>query len=122
MYTLTENGLLKRIETWKMMVPLHDNSGTPFPESEIQDILEQITLQFPGMTVVNCAGYWRDSARTYKDQNFELIVDAVPSSNSESEAFFAKLKADLCDRLKQEKIYLTREEKREEFISFDEFL
>src|SRR5262245_27436553 len=95
MYKFSENGVLKSLETWKIIIPRHDNSGKPFSKQEIDSILEGITLKFPGLTMVNCAGMWTDSRETYRDENIQLIVDALPSDHSQSAEFFSKLKEEL---------------------------
>ena len=59
MYSVTESGVLKRIETWQVILPLHANSGEAFDEATIESILDHITLTFPGLTMVNCTGRWR---------------------------------------------------------------
>ncbi len=38
-------------------MPLHDNEGKPFDKSTIDSILQDISLNFPGFTIVNCIGF-----------------------------------------------------------------
>lgn len=121
MYSVTENGVLKKIETWQVIIPLHDNSGEPFEETTIESILDDITLSFPGLTMVNCTGRWRGPDRVYIDKNLQVLIDALPMSSEESASYFVGLKGDLQTRLKQEKIYVTKEVSKEEMISFQEF-
>jgi hypothetical protein len=121
MYRITENGICKTIETWSVVIPLHDNDNKPFDNSTINSILQDISLNFPGFTIVNCIGYWKDSAQVYIDKNFQILIDTIPSSVQESSNFFNSLKNKLCEVLRQQKIYITRETSKEEFLTFDEF-
>lgn len=121
MYAIQNDGVLKSIETWRVIIPLHDNNGNPFNKLTINEILQDITLKFPGFTVINCTGYWKGAEQLYVDENLELIVDTLPSSHEESTAFFYSLKSDLQARLGQEKIYICKELSKQEFLSFQEF-
>jgi hypothetical protein len=38
-YRVLDNGVLKQIETWQVVVPQHDNDGRPFEKSTIDAIL-----------------------------------------------------------------------------------
>lgn len=122
MYTLTEEGVLKNLETWQVIIPRHDNNGVAFAEESIQAILDNISLTYPGFTIVNCVGFWKDKVRIYKDENLQLIIDVFPINKADSTSYFAKLKSDLMFNLKQEKIYITCSDSKREFVSFDEFL
>jgi hypothetical protein len=121
MYKITDNGVLKTIETWSIFIPLHDNEGKPFDKSTIDSILQDISLNFPGFTIVNCIGFWKDSDQLYIDKNFQILIDALPSNIEDSSNFFNSLKEKLCALLCQEKIYVTKETTKEEFLTFDEF-
>jgi hypothetical protein len=121
MYAVTANGVLKKIETWQVIIPLHDNDGVPFDEATIESILDHITLTFPGLTMISCTGRWRGSERVHTDKNLQVLIDALPLSTEESASFFVGLKAELQSRLRQEKIYVTKESSKEEMISFGEF-
>ena len=46
MYYPTENGVEKRIESWKIVIPLHDNQQEPFPEEIINSIKSKIITEF----------------------------------------------------------------------------
>lgn len=122
MYSVLPNGVQKKIETWQIILPLHNNDGQPFEKSVIDSILDEIILTFPGMTLINCTGYWRDEDNLYVDDNLQVLIDVLPSSFDEAASFFLGLKEQLQHRLQQEKIYVTKEASKEEFISFDEFL
>ena len=121
MYQLSESTITKRVESWRLIVPLHDNSGKDFDDSLIESITQGIVTNFPGLTAINCVGYWSDGSQTYHDRNLELIIDVAPAHASGAEEFFAKYKADLAIQLKQSKIYLTREQSKNEVLSYDEF-
>ena len=84
MYSVTVDGVLKKIETWQVIIPLHDNSGVAFEEATIESILDQITLTFPGLTMINCAGRWRGKDRVYIDKNLQVLIDALPLSSEAS--------------------------------------
>lgn len=121
MYKITDNGVLKTIETWSIFIPLHDNEGKPFDKSTIDSIFQDISLNFPGFTIVNCIGFWKDSDQLYIDKNFQILIDTLPSNVEDSSNFFNNLKEKLCALLRQEKIYVTKETTKEEFLTFDEF-
>jgi hypothetical protein len=121
MYNIQNNGVLKRIETWHLIIPKHDNDGNAFSQQTIDSILQDITLTFPGFTLVNCAGCWEEGGRVYRDDNIEVLIDLIPSTADAATEFFARLKNDLQARLNQKKIYVTKESSKEEFITFDEF-
>ena len=111
----------KSIETWNLTIPLYDNDGNPFSKEIIDSILEEISLNYPGFTIVNNIGYWKNLEKKYLDKNLQLIIDTFPFSQGESSRFFAKIKKSLKERLNQKKIYVTKETAKQEFISFDEF-
>jgi hypothetical protein len=92
MYRVLDKGVLKKIETWQSMIPVRDNEGKSFERSTLDSILSDITLNFPGMTVVSCAGYWRSKDRVYVDDNLQVLIDALPTSSEEAAAFFAGIK------------------------------
>lgn len=121
MYSINKTGITKRLETWQLIIPLVDNSGNKFSQSQIDEILENIAVTFPGYTVVNCLGFWKDQSQTYKDDNLQVIIDTLPSASADTTAFFNKLKDELCQTLGQEKIYVTKTGEKEELISFKEF-
>ena len=121
MYQLGESTVTKRVESWKLIVPLHDNNGIDFDQSLIDSITQGIVDMFPGLTAINCVGYWRSGQLTYKDRSLELIIDVLPADSGLAEKFFAKYKMDLAEYLQQSKIYLTREQSKTEIISYDEF-
>jgi len=121
MYRVIENGVLKKIETWKIILPRYYNDGKKFPDSFFDSLLEDITLNFGGCTLTNCIGYWKGNEKIYNEPNFEALVDVAPFEPVNAEAYFLDLKKELEDKLKQEKIYLKRTNAEEEVMTFDEF-
>ncbi len=83
--------------------------------------MNEILLDYPGFSVTNSVGYWKGSDQTYVDQNYEVLIDAVPDNTADSSKFFAVLKNELQTRLRQEKIYITKQNSKQELLSFDEF-
>jgi hypothetical protein len=53
MYLATKNGVEKRIQTWRIVIPLHDNEKKPFSEAVIDQIKSLIIEQFSGFTAIN---------------------------------------------------------------------
>lgn len=121
MYTVTDNGVLKAVESWCVVLPLHDNDGQPFESGVIESILQEILLNYPGFSRSSSIGYWKSTEQTYIDENYQVVIDVIPDDIEESVRFFAKLKHELQTNLHQEKIYITRQESKQEFLSFDEF-
>jgi hypothetical protein len=122
MYQITVNGVLKKIETWKLTIPRYDNEGNRFEDSLLESILEDITLNFGGCALANCIGYWKGNEKTYRGEtNFEVIIDISPFEKVNAEEYFFSLKENLRAKLKQEKIYLKRTRAEEEVLNFDEF-
>src|SRR5687768_3078286 len=101
MYELGETTVTKRIESWRLIVPLHDNDGIDFDQALIESITQGIVANFPGLTAINCFGHWRDGQQAYADRNLELIIDVAAADASQAEKFFAKYKADLAIHLRQ---------------------
>jgi hypothetical protein len=121
MYKVTESGVYKAVESWCVTIPLYDNDGQQFDEALVDSILQEVLLSYPGFSIVNIIGYWRGSDRTYIDNNCQVIIDTVPENISDSSTFFATLKKDLQTRLGQEKIYVTKQDSKQELLSFAEF-
>lgn len=121
MYEATANGVLKMVESWSVIVPLNDNEGHSFEKTIIDDILQEILLNYPGFSLTNSVGYWKGDERTYIDQNYQIVIDTMPDNVNESSKFFTVLKQELQGRLHQEKIYITKQDSKQELLSFDEF-
>jgi hypothetical protein len=121
MYDVTDSGVFKTVESWSVVVPLYDNDGQKFDKATIESILQEILLNYPGFSLSNIIGYWKGEERTYTDRNYQVLIDTVPDNSQDSSKFFALLKQELQERLQQEKIYITKQESKQEFLSFDEF-
>lgn len=121
MYKVIDTGVLKTVESWSLVVPLHDNDGKPFDRAVVDSILEEILLNFPGFTVTSILGYWKGSNQLFVDRNYQVLIDSVPDDAADSVRFFNKLKKELQERLAQEKVYVTKQDSKEELLSFDEF-
>ena len=104
MYQLGDVTVNKRVESWKLIVPLHDNDGVQFDPLLIESITQGIVSKFPGLSAINCVGHWKDGNQTYKDRNpSSLIIDVGSIDAGQVEQFFANYKADLAFHLKQSK-------------------
>ena len=121
MYTVTASGVLKTVEAWSVMLPLHGNGGEPFSKDEVDAVLAEILLSYPGFSIANTLGYWKGTEQTFVDRNYQVLIDAVPDTTRDSSAFFAWLKVTLQERFEQEKVYVTRQEAKQEFLTFKEF-
>jgi len=122
MYYPTENGVEKRIECWKIIVPLHDNQQEPFPEKIIDSIKSKIISEFGGLTSYNVVGYWDSGEQTFVDKSIKIIVDVPVEDRNLSSSFFIKLKEELMKELKQDKVYVVLEDSKSELLSVNEFL
>lgn len=122
MYYSTENGVEKRIESWKIVIPLHDNRQEPFPEEIINSIKSKIITEFGGLTSINIVGYWDSGEQIYVDRGITIIVDVPAEDHNQSSSFFINLKNELIKKLKQEKIYVVLEDHKSELLSINEFL
>lgn len=69
---------------------------------------------------MNCVGYWKGEERTYVDRNFQVVVDVFGAGEDVSPIFY-QLKDRLKAQLLQDKIYVTKQQSKEEFLSFEEF-
>lgn len=121
MYNVTDSGVFKTVESWCVTIPLHDNDKQPFDKQEVDSILQEILLNYPGFSMANSLGYWKGVDRTYVDENYQVLIDAVPDNLHDSSKFFSVLKQDLQTRLYQEKIYITKQDSKQELLSFAEF-
>src|SRR5215472_15291080 len=110
MYLVTDNGVLKTVECWSVTIPLHNNEGESFSSTTVDNILTDILLNYPGFSVTNSVGYWKGSNRVFKDDNYQVLIDSVPDNTEQSSKFFAALKGELQIRLRQEKIYVTKQD------------
>lgn len=122
MYSATEKGVEKRIESWQITIPLSDNQQQPFPEEIIEKIKSKIISNFGGLSSFNIVGYWKSGEKLYIDKNIALIIDVPMKYHGTASTFFMELKDSLMNELKQEKIYITKENEKSELLSFNEFL
>lgn len=122
MYYPTSNGIEKRIESWKIVVPLFDNEGKRFRKEAIGAIKSKIIGEFGGFSAVNTVGGWKLGKQAFYDENTTIIVDIPVKEHKRASAFFADLKEELRKELKQEKIYVTCENVASELLSVNEFL
>jgi len=122
MYSATENGVEKRIESWQIIIPLADNQQQPFPEEIIERIKSQIISEFGGLTSFNVIGYWKSGEKLYLDNDIVIIIDVPVKYHGAASTFFMELKDELMKELRQEKIYITMENEKSELLSSNEFL
>jgi len=122
MYYLTENGVEKSIETWKIIVPLHGNEKKEFPEEVITSIKTRIVNEFGGLTAINAIGQWQSGKELFTDRNIQMIIDVPIKDHKRTTAFFLNFKDRLREELKQHKIYVTFENGASELLSVNEFL
>lgn len=122
MYYLAENGIEKSIETWKVIVPLHDNDNKEFPEELINSVKTKVINEFGGLTAINVVGQWQSGKELFTDRNIQVIVDVPIKDYKRTTAFFLNFKDELREELKQRKIYVTFENRTSELLSVNEFL
>lgn len=122
MYQLTENGVEKSIETWRVVVPLYDNDKKEFSEELIDSIRTRIVEEFGGLSEANVVGQWQYGSESFTDRNIQMIVDVPIKEHIRTTAFFLKLKESLRKQLKQRKIYVTFESHASELLSDNELL
>lgn len=122
MYFTTQNGVEKRIESWKIIIPLRDNEKRHFPEDIIKNTKSSIMDEFSGLTAINVLGSWKSGHQIYNDENIVLLVDVPAKDSKKTSAFFINLKQKLMKELSQKKIYVTKEGENSEILSINEFL
>lgn len=122
MYQLAENGIAKSIETWRVVVPLHDNDKKEFSAELIDSVKTRIVQEFGGLSEVNVVGQWQYGSESFTDRNIQIIVDVPTKEHIRTAAFFLNLKDSLRKELKQHKIYVTFESHASELLSVNEFL
>ncbi len=122
MYYLSENGVEKSIETWKIIVPLHDNEKKKFPDEVINALKTKITSEFGSLTAINVVGQWQSGEELFIDRNIQVIVDVPIKDHKRTTTFFLNLKDTLREELKQHRIYVTFESSASELLSVNEFL
>lgn len=122
MYYAVKNGIEKRIESWKIIVPLFDNNQKPFTEKIIESMKSKIVDEFGGLTSFNVIGYWEKGEKLFFDKSITIIVDVTIKDHERASTFFINLKEELRKELRQERIYVTFENEKSELLSINEFL
>jgi len=110
------------LESWSLVVPLHDNQGKAFEEEVIHKIKGKIIDRFSGMTAVNVVGSWKGGQQVFEDKNIMLLIDVPSKDSAETSEYFLNLKLELMKELAQEKIYVTKVGEKSELITANEFL
>lgn len=98
MYYPTNNGVEKRIESWKLVVPLYDNKSKRFRKEVIDAIKSNIVGEFGGFSGISTIGGWESGERVFYDENTTIIVDIPVKDHNKASGFFAALK----EKLRQE--------------------
>lgn len=122
MYYPAINGVEKRIESWKLIVPLYDNEGKRFRKETTDTIKSSIIREFGGLSAISTVGSWQSGEQIFHDKSVTIIVDIPVKNHDKALAFFAGLKEQLSKELRQEKIYITYEREASELLSVNEFL
>jgi hypothetical protein len=117
MYIATEQGIMKRIETWEVIIPLQDNEKKDFPPGTFEKIREEIIKTFGGATVYECFGYWQN----YVDKNNKISVDIPSQEHGKAARYFCEVKPRLQKRLRQDSIYVTSGYSKEVLLTNEEF-
>jgi len=121
MYRAVRNGVEKRIESWKIVVPLADNEKRPFPGTVIEMVISRVSTEFGGLTSCNVVGYWKSQGQIFDDESIQMTVDIPVTEHELAVDFFARLKEDLRRQLEQEKVYVTFQNESSELLSPTEF-
>lgn len=83
-------------------IPLNHNDGSPFPASEIQEIISRIWETFHGATNEGIVeGHWVDDGKHYQDTSIKITVVCDISRLQEAE----ELVRDLGKQLDQLAMY-----------------
>lgn len=122
MYYPVSGGVEKKIESWKIIVPLYDNKGKRFRKEIIDAIKMKIVGEFGGFSGINTIGGWESGKRVFYDKSTTIIIDVPVRDHNKASNFFTALKEELRQKLCQEKIYITYESSASELLSINEFL
>jgi len=122
-YKLTSDGVMKKVETWRIVIPREDNEKKEIPKKTIEKILKKIARKWGGWSNYPMEGGWFGNGMMYYDQNFDIVVDigGLSAINNTSEKFMLDLKDDLQKELSQEKIYIKKEGEIEELLKLNEY-
>lgn len=72
MYAVTDSGVLNTVEAWSVMLPLHGNGGEPFSKDDVDAVLAEILLTYPGFSIANTLGNWKGNEHTFVDRTTKL--------------------------------------------------
>jgi len=93
---------------YEIYLPLKYNNGEPIEEKKYNQTREDLLFKFGGLTVMPpespAEGYWRSEGIIYRD---EIIIYRILSIEDEDD-YFIQLKKTLCNRFKQEEIFITK--------------
>lgn len=122
-YKLKSDGVMKKVETWRIVIPREDNEKKEIPKGKIEKILNKISQKWGGWSNYPMEGGWFGNGRMYYDKNFDIVVDigGLSAINSTPEKFMLDLKDELQKELMQEKIYIKKEREVEELLSLCEY-
>lgn len=122
-YKLTSDGVLKKVETWRIVIPSEDNEKKEIHRYTIEKILKKISKKWGGWSNYPMEGGWFGNGRLYIDKNFDITVDigGLSAINNTPEKFMLDLKNELQKELLQEKIYIKKEKEIEELLSTSEY-
>ena len=88
MYYPVGNGVEKRIESWKLIVPLYDNQGKRFRKEVIDAVRLKVIGEFGGFSEINTVGGWQSRERVFHDKSTTIIVDIPVKEHSKASGFF----------------------------------
>ena len=121
--TAVERSPVRFEPRWRFqtLVPLRFNKdapvapGQPIPRAEFDDLEERLLARYRGITMTrlhppSLEGAWVSliTGQRFDDvhRGYEILCAQLP----EHEAYFLALHAELCERLRQEDIFMTRQE------------
>lgn len=90
----------------QIFLPLYDNDGSPFPQSEYKNLQSLLTEKFKGVTVYQRApakGLWKEDKETIVRDDL-VIYEVVTESIDES--FWSDLKEHLLRQYRQQEIMI----------------
>jgi hypothetical protein len=122
-YKLTSDGVMKKVETWRIVIPRESNDRKEIPKNIIEKILEKISRKWGGWSNYPMEGGWFGNGRMYYDKNFDIVVDigGLSAINNTPEKFMLDFKDELQKELSQEKIYIKKEGDVEELLKLSEY-
>jgi len=121
-YTPSNNGVFKAIETWYLIVPLHDNNGNRYPDKLVETVRNHVLGVFGGDTETDTIGSWKQGQRVCLDESVRIEIDVLVEDHDKAEAYMAEAKQSLKRFLRQDKIYVTMSRGRFELLLQEEFV